>query len=52
MRKETTTVYHIKKIEGECMKISKENVQVWTKLIEDPKMKAIEANLRETKEQA
>jgi hypothetical protein len=34
-------------IEGECTKICEESAQVWKKLIEDPKMKAIEANLRE-----
>jgi hypothetical protein len=49
-RMEMTTVSNIKKVEGECTKLYEESAQVWTKLIEDPKMKAIEAKLREAQE--
>jgi len=49
-RMETTIVAKIKKIEGECAKLSEENVHVWKKLIEDMEMKAIESKLIESQE--
>jgi len=52
MRTATTTISHIKKTEGECAKLCKENAQVWTGLIEDPEMKVVEAKIREVQEQA
>jgi hypothetical protein len=46
-RMETTTIANIKRREGECEKLYEESAQVWIELIEDPKMKSMEARLRE-----
>jgi hypothetical protein len=50
VRMEMTTNSKIKKIEDECTQICKESAQVWIELTGDPKMKAIEAKLREVHE--
>jgi hypothetical protein len=44
-RTATTIVANIQKIEGECVKLCEENVQVWIELIEDMEMKVIESKL-------
>jgi hypothetical protein len=44
---ETITISNIKKVEDKCAKLCKESVQVWIELMRDPKMKGIEAKLRE-----
>jgi hypothetical protein len=44
-RTTTTIVANIQKIEGECVKLCEENVQVWIELIEDMEMKVIESKL-------
>jgi hypothetical protein len=40
-------VANIKKMEEECVKLCKENVQIWTDLVEDPQMKIVEEKIRE-----
>ena len=52
VRMATTKISNIKKIEGECTKLYEESAQIWTELVEDPEMKAMEAKLREVKENA
>jgi hypothetical protein len=42
-----TTIANIKKVEEECTKICEESVQIWTDLVEDPEMKAMEEKLRD-----
>jgi hypothetical protein len=42
-----TTIENIKKMEGECTKLCEESAQIWTNLVEDPKMKVVEARLRD-----
>jgi hypothetical protein len=50
---ETKIVSNIKRIEGECgEKLCEDSVRVWTEFVEEPKMKAIEAKLREEQEHA
>jgi hypothetical protein len=49
-RMETTAVSNIKNIEGECVKLCKENMHVWTELIEYMEMSIVETNLREVKQ--
>jgi hypothetical protein len=51
VRMAMTTISHINKVEDECEKLCKESVQVLKELMGDPKMKAIEAKLREVQYQ-
>jgi len=42
-----TTITNIKKLEEECTKLYEESAQIWTNLVEDPKIKVVEAKLRD-----
>jgi len=43
----TTTFTNINKIEWEWNKIDEESTQIWRDIVDDPKMKAVEAKVRE-----
>jgi hypothetical protein len=45
-----TSFVSIKRINEECTKLCEEGTQIWTNLMEDPKMKAVEGRLRDAQE--
>jgi hypothetical protein len=48
----TMTVVTNIKVEEECAKLYEESMQIWIDLVEYPKMKVVEAKLREAQEKA
>jgi hypothetical protein len=48
-RMEMKKISNIKKVEGECAKLCEERKHIWTELVEDPKIKEMEARLRDAK---
>ena len=47
-----TTVANMKRVQEECANLCEESTQIWTELVDDPEMKAVEAHLREAQERA
>jgi len=47
-----TSVASIKRLDEECTKLCEENTQIWKNLMKDPKMKVVEARLRDAQENA
>jgi hypothetical protein len=47
-----TSVASINNMDKECAKLCEESTQIWTKLMEDSTMKAIEERLRNAREKA